>query len=254
MAASRNKDETGSLASLLRQARDYRVLFHRLMSEHRDGHGLYALTVAMRCAVVRDEPAPLDWVPHSAPQQRSKVLREERCATFIDSELSGDALLALVRDPRVARDAYRLLGDALYRVSSDPVARLPVLERVLRTADPVLLESIVTSLFHAPAGGAVTFAGKTYADMADRQVLVVAWVAAVCGAAPGCDGPGDDYLVNACAARNLCVDSRRALFALDAKERFGERGAALYADVYPRMVEAIRQADTSAFDPRSKTP
>ncbi|WP_152034173.1 hypothetical protein [Paracidovorax avenae] len=251
-AAEKEEKRQSGWTVLLRQARDYRVLFHQMVGSPRDGNGLYALTILLRCASVRDEPAPPSWIPQSAEQQKAKILREERCASFIDQELSGDAMLALTRDPRIANDTYRRLGKEWASVSSDPQARMPVLERVLRTGDPLLMENLAGSLFHAPDGASIVFSGKAYTDAADQRVLAIAWVAATCGAVPGCDGPGDDYLVNACAARNLCVDSRQVLFALDAQERFGDRGAALYAEVYPQMVEAIRQRDAGVFASRVK--
>lgn len=236
-----------TLHQQLMNARDLRVLYLKLLQQGDEGGGLYAMNILMRCSAARQRSLSTPFTPQSAEQSQAKAFIDEQCASFIDSEISMDAVVALSRDARLKNDRLRSLLDNWVKDSKTAEGREIALKSVLQSRDPLLLEQLAGAIF--TNNGATTFNGTKYKESYALPILSAAWLSAICdGLQTQCNKLGDPYLMEGCVTQNSCFGTRYELFVDDTDKRFGKEGGELFRSIYPRMVEAIRNQDTSAFD------
>ncbi|WP_156379425.1 hypothetical protein [Acidovorax sp. Root402] len=205
------------------------------------------MNILMRCSSVRQRHFPANWMPQTVEQGKAKAFTEAQCASFLESELSMDAVAALARDPRLKSDQLRSLLDTWVRKSQTSEERNSALSAVLQTRDPLLLEQLAGAVFSI--GGKIAFDGRVYNEPYALPILSSAWISAMCdGLQTQCGEIGDPYLMEACINQNACFSNRYQLFASDADSRFGKEAGTLFRTIYPKIVEAIRSQDVAAFN------
>jgi hypothetical protein len=129
----------------------------------------------------------------------------------------------------------------------DPGQIRDLFSKVLQSSDPLLLESTGATLFRKPDSTDVAFGGRTYREPNAAHILHSAWSAAVCEGTGVTCGAGDPMVLEHCGVSGTCLPTRQALMDHLVKSQYGEAGAALYAQLYPAMVAAIRNKDLAAF-------
>lgn len=242
--------QAGSLDQALQHSRNWRQLYLAFLQRMDEGGGFYAANLLVRCEAIRYHKAPQSWMASSAAQARAKTLREERCASFIDQEVSAEAIAALQMDPRIKSDPLMAKSSTLRSEAADPAQRRQAIVSILETKDPLFLEKFSSVLFSENAGG-IQFDGVRYSQDFAPRVFGAAWMAAACEAASGSCGQQDDfYVVDACTLRNQCFSSREQLFREDVKSNFGAEALSLYMLAYPKLVQAIKQNDPTIFNRR----
>lgn len=231
----------------LMNARDLRVLYLDFLQQGDAGGGLYAMNILMRCSAVRQRRTPTNWLPQTVAQGQAKAFTEAQCASFLESELSMDAVAALARDPRLKNDRLRSLLDTWVQKSQTSEGRASALSAVLQARDPLLLEQLTGAIFFID--GKIAFDGKIFNEPYALPILNSAWISAICdGLQSPCKEIGDPYLMEACINQNTCFSTRYELFSSDSDNRFGKEAGVFFREIYPRMVEAIRNQDAAAFD------
>lgn len=229
----------------MEQARDWRVVFERLLANPDERSGVYAMRIVFLCARFRGL-GPDDFGPSlSTRQDEARQLMTERCASFSVPELSSARIDELDRDPRIHRYFRKLslrMGSGL-----DGRHARNLIAEVMATGDPMLLDSLGERMFLRVTDPHLQLEGtpltQPYAPLVARH----AWQAAVCRlAGQGC-GSQDMGVLDACA-RGVCVDSREALLERQVEELDGAGGLlGLYHRLVPVFEGIIRNQNVDAL-------
>lgn len=232
---------------MLRNARDYRVVYEALTRAGTTEARFYAKDILRRCVAIRKlgfQPVAVA----SAQQEFARELLQARCNSFSDDELSLDALRQVDSDLRFPQGLHEMSKEWTAAAGNESRQK-EVFSRILQADDPLLLQHVGVSLLgqyrEAVRLGDVEFNGSAALD-----AMRLAWIAAVCeGTGTDC-GAGDAYLVEVCANMNICESSRtRALRALVARDE-GERQLTTFDAAHAMFVKAIRSRDARLFFPQ----
>ncbi|GKS92858.1 hypothetical protein [Acidovorax sp. SUPP2825] len=237
-----------SLAKNFHESRNLRKVYLDAMQNFDKGGGLYALNIVMRCAATKRDQARLDWVAKSREQEAAKILREERCSSFIESEISPEHIRAIRQAASQGGDPYIKLIDSTAGKALGNQERAQIVRKIFDSRDPLLLEQFSAALFYENGDG-IWLNGKSYKQEGANQIFTTAWLAASCNIMEGnCGGSFDAYAIEGCALTNKCFANRQEFFENDVEERFGRAGVGLYKEIFPIISNAVTNADSSVFE------
>lgn len=234
-----------SIVEEFEKATDYRVLFESLLQKKSDSASLYAMHILTLCTKMRD----IDFTAYpssSTKQDEARHLMQSRCASFTEDELSSDRKFDAGRDPRF-NGRYRDLRNKWFDSKLDSTERSKLVSEIFATEDPLLLQYMGGNLFYKTGANYPVFNKVEYKEPNARQVFGAAWTAAVCDGTNSQCGKNDPFVIEYCAIQGSCFDNRETVMADVVEIQFGESGKALYKQIYPALVEAIKTQNISAF-------
>lgn len=231
-----------SVSMAFESAHNYRTLYEGLLQRGAEGGGYYALRILLICSLVRTDESILATPSISREQDASRQLLNERCSSFSTAEL--DNQLGTLNDPRLKADPLEQLSRKFLNDSEDPAKRTGLIQEILETQDPLLIENMAHRLFRSNA--VAVFGGQRFGQPNAGEILAAAWQSAACVLSGTC-GVEDPTVVNACALRGLCFQDREATLRDEVERNFGLEGAALFDSVQSRMKMVIKDKDASAL-------
>lgn len=235
--------DIAALVAELENARDHRVVLERLLANPDERSGLYARHVLFSCVLSKIHEEDLLQPSQSTRQDEARRLYQDRCDSFSADELAAGSITALSNDPRVDGRFNRLLERLRESVGQTDDEKAVIAE-VLQTGDPLLLQRM-TEMIHVRDLVRTTPDGNPLYKPEMLATASLAWSSAICELAGAGCGRQEMNVVHVCARFGVCVDSRQALNELNVRQLSGEEGMALYRQLLPRFVDALRRQDVS---------
>lgn len=242
-----------------RHSRDYRP-FAQTFRQHPELGGIYYAAAATReCRAhgtghdALRAPQPViggDSAPEQQVAQRLAFdLLRERCASFIDAELTAASVNSLYAETLARHDVLTLAARTFAHAgrSKDAAERISGVTAVLEHPDPLLIDTIGFGLSAGPLKGggiAIWFDGTPYPVMSDPPIaagfqLVPCKLGRVCDAS-------DDSLAVPCAIDGTCYRDRYD----HVRQVLSQGDETRYQEILrwtERIMAAIRERRADAF-------
>lgn len=189
----------------MQDARDYRVVLNRLAQAGTPEAGLYADYLLRHCyMIIRSgvQNAKTD----SSQQDFARELLWSRCSSFSSDELTGQRMRELPDDTRFP-DGLLQIRNEWNEAGQDIQKRKLILNQAFERKDPLLLEQIGPGLLMSETGK-IQLAGTQFNGQNALAAARNAWISAACEGSGMACGPGDHYVVDACATTGICDNSR----------------------------------------------
>lgn len=244
-----HETEPQAAADLMRNSRDYRVVFELLTRAGTMEARFYSKDILRYCFAIRKLGLRQVEIL-SSPQDSARELLQARCSSFSDDELSFDALRKIDSDTRYPPGLAEL-NQAWLEAAGDETKQKEVFGEILRSNDALILQHVGASLL-GRYRESVQLNGTRFQGSEALNSVRMAWIAAVCEATRTNCGTGDSYVVEICANMNICESSRtRALRALLARES-GQEQLGTFDIAHAIFVKAIQARDIELFFPQAQ--
>ena len=240
-------DTRGNVLQRMEDSRDYRVVLIGLAQAGTPEAGLYSDHILRHCySVIRSgvQNAKTD----SSKQEFAKDLLWARCSSFSPDELTVHRMRELPGDTRFP-DGLLQTRNEWINAGDDIQKRQSLLGQVFEAKDPLLLEQIGLGLLGSDTGkinlGSIEFSGSN-----SLSAVRNAWISAVCEGTGAACGPGDHYVVDACANTGICENSRTDTFREITRRRQGEAYVQDFDSAYRIFLGAIRSGNPEILGAR----
>lgn len=240
-------DVPASAMQWMEDSRDYRSVLIRLAQAGTPEAGLYSDHILKYCySVVRSGVQNVK--TDSSKQEFAKDLLWARCSSFSPDELTGHRMRELPGDSRFP-DGLLQIRNEWIGAGDDTQKRQTILNQVFETKDPLLLEQVGVGLLISDTGK-INFGNTEFSGQDSLSAVRNAWISAVCDGTGTTCGPGDQYVVDACANTGICESSRMDTFREITLRRQGEAYVQDFDSAYRIFLAAIQSGNPEILGPR----